>query len=288
MVVVQGDTTTSMASALASFYCGIPVAHVEAGLRTNNPFSPWPEEINRQIVARIASLHFAPTIQAGKNLEKENIPKASVHVTGNTVVDAMNIARELIDMRAVEIDEKLNKIIPGIQNKKIVLITGHRRESFGSDIESICYALSILANDFRNIHFIYPVHLNPNVIEPVHRILGKSSLKNIHLIEPLDYLLFIALMNRSEIILTDSGGIQEEAPGLGKPVMVTRNTTERTEGIQEAMAMLVGTGKEKIIKEMSAFLLGVNEFFKDAVKSNPYGDGNASLKIAEILNRYLR
>lgn len=286
IAVVQGDTTTAMASALACFYRQIPVAHVEAGLRTYNIYSPWPEEINRQIIGRIAVLNFAPTKQAEKNLLGENVPAPTIHVTGNTVVDAMNIATELIDNDSQKIFNEMDSILPGILNDRIVLITGHRRENFGQDLESVCKAVLCLAGKFPDVHFVYPVHLNPKVKVPVYKLLGNPGIKNIHLIEPLGYLQFIWLMKRSALVLSDSGGIQEEAPGLGKMIFITRKLTERTEGIDNGFAQLVGTDQDIIIERMTRFLNGKSGQCPPGTE-NPYGDGKASARIAEILLSYL-
>lgn len=287
IVLVHGDTTTSTATALASYYKRIPVGHVEAGLRTNDIYSPWPEEMNRQITGRIAQYNFAPTDLSKNNLIKENIDENKILVTGNTVIDALHIVKNRIDS-----DDKLNEKItkelseqlghkPDIENDKFILVTGHRRENFGQGFINICESLKEIAGKYEDTHIIYPVHLNPNVQEPVYKILkGKS---NIHLIEPIEYLPFVYLMSRSYFVLTDSGGIQEEAPGLGKPVLVMRDTTERPEAVHAGTVRLVGTDKKKIVEESSK-LIDDFEFYQKMSKAhNPYGDGKASERIVEAL-----
>ncbi len=246
LVIVQGDTTTAFCGALAAFYRRIPVGHVEAGLRTWNKFAPFPEEINRVLISRIADWHFAPTQWAADNLIKEGVSVGRVHVTGNTVIDALHIALRKIQANPQTIPGLSHHLTNSHSDRRLVLITGHRRENFGDGFESICRAIAFLAQRFENVAFVYPVHLNPNVREPVFRFLGNRS--NIHLIEPLEYLPFIALMNRATLILTDSGGVQEEAPGSGKPVLVMRDTTERPEGVKAGRSgwlvlMLAGSNK---------------------------------------------
>lgn len=283
-VVVQGDTTTVLCASLAAFYHHLPIAHVEAGLRTRNLESPWPEEGNRQMTSRLAKWHFAPTESNRRNLLAEGIPDSSIFVTGNTVIDALFVVKNL--------PETANRTIRGLPgdslsflgSSRMVLVTGHRRENFGNGFENICHAIGRLATDFPNVHFIYPVHLNPNVRTPVNRILGRADLSNIHLIEPQDYLSFVALMNRSSVILTDSGGVQEEGPSLGKPVLVMRDTTERPEAVEAGTAKLVGTSSDKIVAETSALLLDSNTYAKMANAVNPYGDGKASQRILEVLS----
>lgn len=276
LVLVHGDTTTSMAAALAAFYQQIPVAHVEAGLRTNNILSPWPEELNRQLTARIASYHFAPTEQGKSNLLHEGIDSNRIFVTGNTVIDALHY-----------VIKKL-KLTPDAHNdKRIVLVTGHRRENFGDGLEHICKAIKTLAERYPDVDFIYPMHPNPNVRKPINEIFGIASdanhANNIRLIEPLDYLDFIRLMSQATIVLTDSGGIQEEAPAFGKPVLVMRNTTERPEAIKAGTAKLVGADYNKIIHEVST-LLDNHEAYNQMSKAvNPYGDGNACKRILNAL-----
>ena len=274
---VQGDTTTAFAGALAGFYAGVNVCHVEAGLRTYNKQAPFPEEANRQLVSRIADIHFAPTKTAQQHLISEGIDPETIHITGNTVIDALFWGIEkLKSYESPEIEELQNLIHP---DKKIVLVTGHRRESFGQGFEDMCQAMLEIANR-EDVQIIYPVHLNPNVQEPVKRLLGGHP--NITLIDPLSYPAFIWLMNQCFLILTDSGGIQEEAPSLGKPVLVMRETTERTEAIEAGTAILVGTDPEKITEEVYRLL--ENPTFYDAMSGleNPYGDGTASRKIVQI------
>jgi UDP-N-acetylglucosamine 2-epimerase (non-hydrolysing) len=280
LVFVHGDTTTAMAASLASFYAKIPVAHVEAGLRTNNIYSPWPEEMNRRMVARIASLHFAPTDTARTNLLAEGAHPDVIHVTGNTVIDALLNVVEKVNTD-VNINLEFQKRFSFLDEKKrLILVTGHRRENFGKGFEDICNALREIANR-GDVEIVYPVHLNPNVQEPVHRILGDCN--NIHLIEPLDYLPFVYLMNRAYLLLTDSGGIQEEAPSLGKPVLVMRDTTERPEAIDAGTVKLVGTDTFRIITEVT-HLLDSNELYQSMSHAhNPYGDGKAAQRICKII-----
>ena len=277
-VFVHGDTTTTAFASIASFYNQIKICHIEAGLRTFNKYSPFPEEINRSITGRLADIHFAPTEQAANNLLLENIDKNSIVVTGNTVIDALLDGIEIIKNYKDEEIDKLKKIIDN--TKKTILITGHRRENFGKGFENICNAiLELSKND--NINLVYPVHLNPNVKDIVFKTL--SNKENIHLINPLSYPAFIWLTNKSHIILTDSGGIQEEAPSLGIPVLVMRDNTERPEGVAAKTAILVGTKKEKIISNVNNLLNNKLEYEKISMKENPYGDGNASRTIMEHL-----
>ena len=284
LVLVHGDTTTTMITAMAAFYLQIPVSHVEAGLRTHNINSPFPEELNRQITSRIATLHFAPTKIARQNLLNEKVPDSQIHVTGNTVVDALLSMVE--KARIVNFSDSILKKMPFLKKEKkdlarIILVTGHRRENFGLGFEEICQALSIIANENPNIQIVYPVHLNPNVREPVNRIL--SNLNNVHLIEPIEYLTFIKLMDLSHLILTDSGGIQEEAPSLGKPVLLMRDTTERPEAVEAGTVKLVGTNKNEIVK-MVNLLLTDNDLYMQMSKAySPYGDGKASSIICNVL-----
>lgn len=267
IVMVQGDTTTVLAGALAAFYHHIPVAHVEAGLRTGNMLSPWPEEANRVLTTRLAKWHFCPTENNKKNLLDERVDPDDIYVTGNTVIDALMIARE-----------KVTKTNDG---KRRVLITGHRRENFGDGFEHICTAIKKLAEEFKDVEFIYPVHLNPNVQEPVKRIL--KGLDNVKLIEPQSYLPFVGLMNDAYLILTDSGGVQEEAPSLGKPVLVMRDTTERPEAVTAGTVKLVGTNAEDIYREAKKLLSDEAAYKQMAAATNPYGDGKAVERIVEIL-----
>lgn len=283
LVFVHGDTTTSFAISLACFYNRIKVAHVEAGLRTYDIMSPWPEEFNRQVTSKISSIHFAPTEQSKKNLIKENIPKESIVVTGNTIIDNLFLALNLIKENkkiALSFENKYNF---NLKNKTI-LITGHRRENFGEGFINICDALAHLSLKFKNVNFIYPVHLNPNVKNIVEDKL--ANIDNIFLIEPLGYLEFVFLMSKSYIILTDSGGIQEEAPSLDKPVLVMRNSTERPEALAYNKVKLVGTNKTKIIFEVSE-LINNESYYKSFLKEgNPYGDGKAAKKIVKFLKQY--
>lgn len=300
VVLVHGDTTTSMAAALAAFYKQIPVGHVEAGLRTRNIYSPWPEEVNRQLTGRIAMYHFAPTQLSEKNLLSENVDKETITVTGNTVIDALQLVVDRIQTdRNVEsaVKDQLSNlgldgnVIDGIANpqtsKRVVLITGHRRENFGEGFINICKAIRGLAEKYPEVEFIYPVHLNPNVRKPVEEILGRKegldTLNNIHLIAPLEYLPFVFLMSKSYLVLTDSGGIQEEAPGLGKPVLVMRDTTERPEAVDAGTVLLVGTDKERIEREVSLLLDNENHYALMSKAVNPYGDGKACSRIIEVL-----
>ena len=284
VVLVHGDTTTSMATAMAAFYLKIPVGHVEAGLRTYDINSPFPEEFNRQITSRIATLHFAPTKISRQNLLDEKVPDSQIYVTGNTVIDALLSMVE--KARIVDFSDTLLKRMPFLKQEKsgmprIILVTGHRRENFGLGFEEICHALSVVANENPDIHIIYPVHLNPNVREPVNRIL--SNLNNVHLIEPMEYLTFIKLMDLSYLILTDSGGIQEEAPSLGKPVLVMRDTTERPEAVESGTVKLVGTNKNEIVKMVNRLLTDSNFYMQMSKAHNPYGDGKAGGIICDIL-----
>ena len=284
VVLVHGDTTTSMATAMAAFYLKIPVGHVEAGLRTYDINSPFPEEFNRQITSRIATLHFAPTKISRQNLLDEKVLDSQIYVTGNTVIDALLSMVE--KARIVDFSDTLLKRMPFLKQEKsgmprIILVTGHRRENFGLGFEEICHALSVVANENSDIHIIYPVHLNPNVREPVNRIL--SNLNNVHLIEPMEYLTFINLMDLSYLILTDSGGIQEEAPSLGKPVLVMRDTTERPEAVESGTVKLVGTNKNDIVKMVNRLLTDSNFYMQMSKAHNPYGDGKAGGIICDIL-----
>lgn len=277
LIFVQGDTTTAFIGALAGYYKKIKVAHLEAGLRSGNKYSPFPEELNRILAGHIADYHFAPTITAQENLLKEGIYK-NIWVVGNTVIDALFLGLDIIKNKGEEKYKDFFKFIDF--SKKIILVTGHRRESFGGPFEEICYALKEIAVNYP-VEIIYPVHLNPNVREPVYRIL--KDINNIHLIEPLDYPFLIWLMNQSYLVLTDSGGIQEEAPSLGKPVLVMRDVTEREEGIDAGTAKLVGTDKEKILNNVQILFNNNVEYNKMSKAVNPYGDGNTSKEITDIL-----
>jgi UDP-N-acetylglucosamine 2-epimerase (non-hydrolysing) len=286
MVFVHGDTTTSSMVSLACFYKKIPVAHVEAGLRTNNIYSPWPEEMNRQLTGRIANYHFAPTGRAKQNLLAENVSDENIFLVGNTVIDSLLWVVNKLD-NDIELSSKINNQISELgytvnKERKIVLITGHRRENFGEGFQSICSAIKELAQQNRGVDFIYPVHLNPNVQTPVNDIL--SNEENVHLLPPLNYLPFIYLMSNCHLVLTDSGGIQEEAPSLNKPVLVMRDTTERPEAVEVGTARLVGTDKDKIINEVSLLLHNELEYSQMTGKKNPYGDGLTGESIAKILS----
>jgi len=278
LVFVQGDTTTTLTGALAAFYKKIKIVHVEAGLRSYDKYSPFPEEMNRALVAKIADYHFAPTERAKENLLNEGI-RNNVWVVGNTGIDALFLGLKIIKKQGEDRYYDRFKFIDF--SKKIILVTGHRRESFGEPFKNICFALKDIADTFEDIEIVYPVHLNPNVRKPVNKILRGH--KRIHLIDPLEYPYLIWLMSKSYLILTDSGGIQEEAPSLGKPVLVMREVTERIEGIEAGVAKLVGTSREKIFKETANLLTNRNEYIKMAKATNPYGDGKASKKIISIL-----
>ena len=283
LVFVQGDTTTAMSAATASFYHKIKVAHIEAGLRTHNMFSPFPEEFNRQVISKIAYLHFAPTNASAKNLLTEGISPNKVFVTGNTVIDALLFTQQKVKKNPLLYQKHYNWEGDG---KKIILITGHRRENFGEGFENICSAIRVLALKFNNYNFIYPVHLNPKVQEPVMRIL--KGVSNIHLVSPMDYIQFTTLMSKSYLILTDSGGVQEEAPSFGKPVLIMRDTTEREEAIQAGAAKLIGTTKSSIINNVTELLENEELFDKMSNVVNPFGDGLAAKKIVKhTLANYL-
>ncbi len=289
IVLVHGDTTTSTASALAAFYQQIPVGHVEAGLRTGNIYSPWPEEMNRLITGRIATLNFSPTPLAEQNLLREGVKADSIVVTGNTVIDALQMV-----VARLENDTTLSGEVQATvkqmgydttrlsEGKRMVLITGHRRENFGTGFLNICHAIKNLATAYPDVDFVYPMHLNPNVRKPVLEILGEST-ENVFLIEPLDYLPFVYMMQQSTLILTDSGGVQEEAPGLGKPVLVMRDTTERPEAVEAGTVLLVGTDLQKIEQGVTMLLEDATTYRKMSEAVNPYGDGKACERIAEAL-----
>ena len=289
LVFVHGDTTTSTAAALAAFYQQIPVAHIEAGLRTYNIYSPWPEEINRQLTSRIATYNFAPTPLSKKNLLQEHITEETITVTGNTVIDALYMVVERIKKNQElnkELEQNLLKAGYNVnRNKRLILITGHRRENFGEGFISMCTAIKDLTKKYPEVDFVYPMHLNPNVRKPIHEVFGEnlSDLGNIFFIEPLEYLDFVYLMEKSTIVLTDSGGIQEEAPGLGKPVLVMRDTTERPEALEAGTVKLVGTDYNKIVGEVSKLL--DDRFYYDQMSKavNPYGDGMACQKVVKRL-----
>lgn len=292
VVLVHGDTTTSTAAALAAFYQQIPVGHVEAGLRTHNIYSPWPEEMNRQITGRIATYHFAPTPLSRQNLLAEGIRDEKITITGNTVIDALYMVVERIkNDKTLDFGLNCSLVKAGYDvdrlndGKKLVLITGHRRENFGDGFINMCQAIKTLSEKYPEVDFVYPMHLNPNVRKPIHEVFGEdlSGLKNMFFIEPLEYLSFVYLMEKSTIVLTDSGGIQEEAPGLGKPVLVMRDTTERPEALEAGTVKLVGTNYEKIVKEVSTLLEDCKYYDTMSRAMNPYGDGRASFCIVNIL-----
>lgn len=296
LVLVHGDTTTSMAAALSAFYQQIPVGHVEAGLRTNNIYSPWPEEMNRQMTARIASYHFAPTKLSKENLLRENIKEKDIVLTGNTVIDALHwVVDRLKNSDQLANEQKKVLLSRGYDinrletSRRLVLITGHRRENFGTGFLNICYAIKYLSEKYSDTDFVYPMHLNPNVRKPIHEVFGEdlSNLKNLFFIEPLEYLSFVYLMEKSFLVLTDSGGIQEEAPGLGKPVLVMRDTTERPEAIKAGTVKLVGTDNNKIIQEVSELLDNSNAYHDMSKAVNPYGDGKACERIVNFINKIL-
>jgi UDP-N-acetylglucosamine 2-epimerase (non-hydrolysing) len=291
IVLVQGDTTTVFVASLVAFYHKIPVGHVEAGLRTGNLYSPWPEEGNRVLTSHIAALHFAPTTGSRDNLMREGIDAKCITVTGNTVIDALLHTLRRVKKSQPRIEGLDAGLIKGRKTPRIVLITGHRRENFGKGFESICRAIRDLASRFSDVLFVYPVHLNPNVQAPVMKILGNNDgrvlLPNIHLIDPLPYLPFVALMNRATLILTDSGGIQEEAPSMGKPVLVMRDTSERPEAIAAGTARLVGTSQERIVREVSRLLTDSAAYRVMSQTHNPYGDGKAAKRIVKtIIERF--
>src|SRR3972149_4252333 len=278
VILVQGDTTTVFAASMAAFYHKIKIGHIEAGLRTWNKFSPYPEEINRVLTTKIADLHFAPTNLSKENLLKDGVCEDKIFVTGNTVIDALLIAREKINHKNISIPGLPVNLLKEKDNK-IILITGHRRENFGEGFDNICQAIARLAKEFNDYNFIYPVHLNPNVRKPVFEILSKQE--NIFLIEPLNYLPFIFLMDKAKIILTDSGGVQEEAPSLGKPVLVMRDTTERPEGVDAGTAKLVGPVADSIVRATRRLLHDESEYSKMANAVNPYGDGFSARRIKD-------
>ncbi len=285
IAVVQGDTTTVLAGALSAFYHKIPVAHVEAGLRTGNLYSPWPEEANRVLATRLARWHFCPTETSRQNLLREGVPAENIQVTGNTVIDALHWALQYLKTHPVEIPGLDTEWLKSVAHdgRRIVLVTGHRRENFGDGFRSICQAIVELARSFPDAEFIYPVHLNPNVQQPVSEIIGGADRANIHLIRPLEYLPFISLMSRAYLILTDSGGVQEEAPSLGKPVLVMRDTTERPEAVTAGTVKLVGADRAAITAAVSTMLTDEAAYCKMAAAVNPYGDGKAVERIVKTL-----
>ncbi len=289
LVLVHGDTTTTLTASLAAFYQRIPVGHVEAGLRTYNLYSPYPEELNRQVTSKIARYHFAPTAGSRQNLLQENIPTEQIVVTGNTVIDALLWVQAQIQaepQRRQQLEAILAKQVNfDLECTKFILVTGHRRENFGRGFENICQALKQIAERQPEVHIIYPVHMNPNVREPVQRIL--VGLEKVHLIEPLDYEPFIYLMSRAYFVLTDSGGIQEEAPSLGKPVLVMRETTERPEAVEAGTVKLVGTASETIITEVLRLFEDSGAYTRMARAHNPYGDGQACARIVKTLKEFM-
>jgi len=283
LILVQGDTTTVMATALSAFYANVPVGHVEAGLRTWNKRSPFPEEINRVVATHLSDLHFAPTLQSKKNLLKEGVDARRIIVTGNTVIDALFHVRK----KVTRLPARFERIFPGIDfSRRMILVTGHRRENFGEGFLAICRAIRNVASKHTDVEIVYPVHLNPNVQGPVRSILGGIS--NVHLLDPQPYLPFVFLMDRSHIILTDSGGVQEEAPSLGKPVLVMRNHTERPEAVKAGTVRLVGTSEKKIVNEIERLLTSRNAYLAMSRAHNPYGDGKASGRIVRAIGSYFR
>ena len=293
VVLVHGDTTTSTAAALATFYQQIPVGHVEAGLRTHNIYSPWPEEMNRQLTGRLSTYHFAPTPLSRQNLLNEGVPDDHITVTGNTVIDALHmVINKIKNNSSLEADLKQRLAAEGYNidrlsdgKRRMVLITGHRRENFGEGFLNICNAIKTLKEKYQDVDFVYPMHLNPNVRRPIHEIFGDdlSDLGNMFFIEPLEYLSFVFLMEKSHIVLTDSGGIQEEAPGIGKPVLVMRDTTERPEALDAGTVVLVGTDYDKIVNNVSLLLDDTAAYERMSRANNPYGDGLASGRIVNEL-----
>lgn len=293
VVLVHGDTTTSMAAALAAFYEQIPVGHVEAGLRTNDIYSPWPEEVNRQITGRIATYNFAPTQFGFNNLIAENVSAEKITITGNTVIDALyyvvdkiNNDKTLSDslkLKILSMGYNLDRLADG--NRRMVLVTGHRRENFGDGFRNICNALAYLSDRYQDVDFVYPMHLNPNVRGPINNLFATNPRNNLFFIEPLDYFEFVMMMERCCLVLTDSGGVQEEAPGLGKPVLVMRDTTERPEAVDAGTVKLVGTDYDKIVNQMSLLLDSEEAYLSMSRAVNPYGDGHACERIVDYLSK---
>lgn len=293
VVLVHGDTTTSMAAALAAFYEQIPVGHVEAGLRTNDIYSPWPEEVNRQITGRIATYNFAPTKFGFNNLIAENVSAEKITITGNTVIDALyyvvdkiNNDKALSDslkLKILSMGYNLDRLADG--NRRMVLVTGHRRENFGDGFRNICNALAYLSDRYQDVDFVYPMHLNPNVRGPINNLFATNPRNNLFFIEPLDYFEFVMMMERCCLVLTDSGGVQEEAPGLGKPVLVMRDTTERPEAVDAGTVKLVGTDYDKIVNQMSLLLDSEEAYLSMSRAVNPYGDGHACERIVNYLSK---
>lgn len=296
LVLVHGDTTTSTAAALAAFYQQVPVGHIEAGLRTGNIYSPWPEEMNRQITGRIASYHFAPTETSRENLLKENVHPNNIYVTGNTVIDALHLVVNELKCDTQLADRERQTLIGSgydvsrlNEGKKLVLITGHRRENFGDGFHNICKAIKMLVLQHPDVDFVYPMHLNPNVRNPIRQVFGENlnDFQNLFFIEPLEYLSFVYLMEKSFFVLTDSGGVQEEAPSLGKPVLVMRDTTERPEAVLAGTVKLVGANYQKIVDGVSQLILDDHSYKLMSKANNPYGDGQASKRIVEIIRNIL-
>ncbi|WP_257558113.1 non-hydrolyzing UDP-N-acetylglucosamine 2-epimerase [Sphingobium sp. CFD-2] len=281
IVLVHGDTASTMSASLAAYYHQIPVGHVEAGLRTHNIYSPWPEEANRKLTGAITTLHFAPTSSAEANLLREGVHENNIILTGNTVIDALLQVVERLKTDGALVRDVQGRLPQLDSERRMVLVTGHRRESFGDGFERICKALATISGDFPDVDIVYPVHLNPQVQEPVNRLL--SGIPNIHLIEPQEYLPFVYLMDRAHIVLTDSGGVQEEAPSLGKPVLVMRDTTERPEAVEAGTVKLVGTDARLIVKEVTRLLMDNEEYARMSFAHNPYGDGAACKRIADAL-----
>lgn len=282
-VLVHGDTTTTLATTLAAYYARIPVAHIEAGLRTGDKYAPFPEEMNRKITGAVADLHFAPTAASQTNLLAEGVPAAAIHVTGNTVIDALLAVVEKLKTSAALQTELAERFGFLDASKKLILVTGHRRENFGEGFQNICHALADVAERHPDVEILYPVHLNPNVRQPVNDILAARGLSNVHLIEPVDYLPFVYLMNRSHLIITDSGGVQEEAPSLGKPVLVMRETTERPEAVAAGTVKLVGTSRDEIVRQCERLLTDSDAYLAMSRAHNPYGDGRAVARIVNTL-----
>lgn len=288
IVLVHGDTTTALATAMTCFYLGIPVAHVEAGLRSFDISAPFPEEFNRQVISKLATLHFAPTAKNKRNLISEGVQESKIFVTGNTVIDSLEQSLLLLNQNSLKRDDTLTALRADLGfdplQEEFVLITGHRRENFGDGFLNICGAISDLAENFPLYRFVYPVHLNPNVQKPVMDLLG--ALNNVYLVKPLDYLSFIVLLNNCTLVLTDSGGIQEEAPTFGKPIVLMRDTTERMEAIEAGTAVMVGSSKSKIVHEVTDLLTNSERFREMSTKANPFGDGLAAKRIIGILDDY--
>ena len=281
MVLVHGDTATTLSASLAAYYHQIPIGHVEAGLRTHNLYSPWPEEANRKLTGALTALHFAPTQSAQANLRREGVDAGDILVTGNTVIDALLQVVERLKGDSALVQDVQRQLPQLAGDRRMILVTGHRRESFGGGFERMCKALATIASDFPNVDIVYPVHLNPQVQEPVNRLL--AAIPNIHLIEPQEYLPFVYLMDRAHLVLTDSGGVQEEAPSLGKPVLVMRDTTERPEAVEAGTVKLVGTDAQLIVKEVTRLLSDDEEYARMSFAHNPYGDGAACRRITDAL-----